>query len=540
MPTFPVRRLGASGIVTDMNPSDIEDPSVFTAGVNVRFRNGKVSRGPMARTITTLPFEPGHCLSVPASSAGAEQVIMAASDFSKVMRLNGAILEDCTPEDLSGGGETMPITSCDLGGVSYINCESDAPISMAPTESVYQSLPNWPDGFRCKVLRSYKDQLVALGVTKAGVLYPTMVKWSDLTGYGTVPVDWSTDSTTNSAGENIVNEMKHAIVDGLALRNSFILYCTNSVWQMDYVGGDLIYDFAQLFDDRGIINPNCVVQAGGQHFVFDKTDIYVHDGVTQKSIADERVREFIFNALDTSKSYLCFVDHDARLSEVRFCYPASDDLVGYQNPSTGCNRAAVYNYANGTWTFDDLPNVTSATRSSLVSGKGWESDDAATWDTAQGLFLTTEGDENQHALFVGRSDASQGLTTPRLYGYDLLNGGLLTFPVEPETVKPAFVQRTGLDLDSMGKNLTQYTHLQAVWPQVYIEKPAEAYWQFGANDLVNIEPQWSDEMTFDPTVEGKIDINEAGKYLAWRFGCRGIGDFALSGFDVLLVIRGRR
>lgn len=540
MPTFPVRRLGAFGIVTDMSPSDVEDPAVFTAGVNVRYRNGKVSRGPMFRTVANLDFDPGHCLSIPATASGAEQVVMVASDFSKVKRLNGALLEDLTPSGLSGTGETKPITSCILGGVSYVNCESDSPISLGPADSAYQPLPNWPAGFRCKAMRAYKDQLVALGVTKGGQLYPTMVKWSDITGYGSVPGDWSTDSTTNSAGENIVNEMKHAIVDGLALRNSFVLYCTNSVWQMDYVGGTLIYDFAQLFEDRGIINPNCVVQAGGQHFVFDKTDIYVHDGVTPRSIADQRVREFVFNALDTARTYLCFVAHDARLSEIRFCYPASDDFVGYQNPTTGCNRAAVYNYANDTWTFDDLPNVTAGCRSSLMSGKSWETDQEATWDETQGLFLTTEGDENQHALYVGRADASQSLTRSRLYGCDLLNGGLLTFPIEPETVKPAFGQRTGLDLDSMGKNLTQYTHLQAIWPQVFIEHPEDFSWQFGANDLVTVEPAWSDPVAFDPAVESKIDINEAGKYLAWRFKCGGTGDFSLSGFDVLLVVRGRR
>lgn len=540
MPTFPVRRLGSSGIVTDMNPSDIEEPSVFTAGVNVRFRNGKVSRGPSSRTIASLDFEPGHCLSIPASSAGADQVVMVSSDFSAVKRLNGSTLEDLSPTDLSGGGETKPITSCILGGVSYINCESDAPISLTPGNSAYQSLANWPEGYRCKALRAFKDQLIALGVTKEGQLFPTMVKWSDLTGYGSVPGDWSTDSTTNSAGENIVNEMQHAIVDGLALRNSFILYCANSVWQMDYVGGDLIYDFARLFDERGIINPNCVVQAGGQHFVFDRTDIYVHDGVTPRSIADERVREFVFNAIDTAKTHLCFVTHDSRLTEIRFCYPSSDGFVGYQNPTTGCNRAAVFNYTNATWTFDDLPNVTSSCRSSLVSGQSWEEDDAATWDGFEGLFMTTEGDENQHGLFVGRSDTSQGLSAPRLYGYDLSNGGLLTLPVEPETVRAAFVERTGLDLDSLGKNLTQYTHLQAIWPQVSIERPADTSWQFGANDLVNIEPEWSDPIVFDPLKEGKIDINEAGKYLAWRFRCAGTGDFSLSGFDALIVVRGRR
>lgn len=540
MPTFPVRRLGASGIVTDMHPSDIEDPAVFTAGVNVRFRNGRVSRGPLFRTVAQLDFQPGHCLSIPPSSTGYDQAVVVSSAFDEMKRLNGGTLEDLTPEDLSGLGEGKAITSCFLGGVSYLNCVSDSPLYLGPTDSAYQPIPGWSDNYKCRVLRSYKDQLIALGVYKDGQLFPTMVKWSDLSLFGAPPGDWETSSTTNSAGENIVNEMQHAIVDGLALRNSFILYCTNSVWAMDFIGGDFIFDFTKLFDERGVINPNCVVQVGGSHFVFDRNDIYVHDGVAPRSIADQRTREFIFNALDTSRSNLCFVNHDARLSEIRFCYPSADDLVGWHNPTTGCNRAAVYNYANDTWTFDDVPNVTSACRSSLVSGANWETDSEILWDNAQGVFSTTEGDESQHVLFVGRQDDSMGLTASRLYGYDLLNGGLLSAPVELETVKPALVERTGLDLDIMGKNLTQYTNLQAIWPQVSIEEPEAAFWQFGGNDLVNKEPVWGDPITFDPDQDSKIDINEGGKYLGYRFGCAGIGDFQLSGFDVQLIIRGRR
>jgi len=540
LPTIPVRRLGAAGIVTDMNPADLEDPSVFTAGVNVRFRNGRVSRGPIPRTVHTLDFEPGHALAIPPSSGGYDEVVMVAADFSAVKRLNGDLLEDLTPVGQEAASEGTPITSCFLGGVSYINRDTHAPIYKAPGDSAYQTLPAWPDGYRCKVLRSYKDQLIALGVTKAGAYYPTMVKWSDLSSFGAPPGSWDPTSTTNSAGENIVNEMQHTIVDGLALRNSFIIYCTNSVWQMDYVGGDFIYQFTKLFDESGVISPNCVVQVGGQHFVFDRNDIYVHDGIQPRSIADAKVREFVFDALDTARSYLCFVSHDARLSEIRFCYPSSDRLVGWHNPTTGCNRAAVFNYANGTWTFYDMPNVTGACRSALISGNSWETDQEVLWDDAQGLFLSSEGDESQHMLFVGRSDASMGLSAPRLYGLDLVTGGSLPQPIEPEAVKPAFVERTGLDLDNLGKNLTQYTHLQAIWPQLSVENPPDAYWQFGANDLVNTEPAWSDEMPFDPRSESKIDINEAGKYLAYRFGVRGTGDFSLSGFDVQLVIRGRR
>lgn len=527
-------------MVTDMNPADIEDPSVFTAGVNVRFSNGRVSRGPTPRTVATLDFEPGHALAIPPASGGYDEIVMVAADFSKIKRLNGSAFDDLTPLGQVGSSETQPITSCFLGGVSYLDRESHVPVYKAPGDSGYSTIPAWQPADRCKVLRAFKDQLIALGVTKNGAYYPTMVKWSDIAGFGAPPGSWDPTSTTNSAGENIVNEMQHSIVDGLALRNSFIIYCTNSVWQMDFVGGDFIFAFTKLFDERGVINPNCVVQVAGQHFVFDRNDIYLHDGIEPRSIADAKVREFVFEALDTSRSHLCFVSHDARLTEIRFCYPSADRLVGFHNPTTGCNRAAVYNYANGTWTFYDLPNVTGSCRSSLITGASWDDDDTLTWDTAQGLFATTEGDESQHVLFVGRTDPKAGITAPRLYGYDLIAGGVLAVPIEPEVLKPSLVERTGIDLDSLGKNLTQYVHLQTLWPQLSIDNPADGYWQVGASDLVNVEPQWSDELRFDPKTEARIDVNEAGKYLAYRFGVRGNGDFKLSGFDVQTVVRGRR
>jgi hypothetical protein len=540
MATLPVRGLGSAGIVTDTHPSDLENTAAFTAGVNVRFRNGRVSRAPVSRTITTLDFEPGHALAIPPSSGGFDEVVMVAHDFSSIKRLNGTALEDVTPTGQVGDADPKVITSCYLGGVSYLNRESHDPLFKTSGDNRYNPLANWPEGYKTKVLRAYKDQLIALGVTKLGAYFPTMVKWSDLTGFGTEPNSWDPTSTTNSAGENIVNEMQHTIVDGLALRNSFVIYCTNSVWGMDYVGGDFIFQWTKLFDERGVINPNCVVQVGGSHFVFDQNDIYVHDGITPTSIADAKTRDFIFDGLDTAKRNLCFVNHDARMSEIRFCYPSADNLVGFVNPTTGCNRAAVYNYSNGTWTFYDMPNVTGSARASLISGEAWETDLERVWDDTPGVWMTSDGDESQHVMFVGRADPTVGLTASRLYGFDLINGGTLTQPIELETLKPSFLERTGLDLDSIGKNLTQYSHVQALWPQMSIEFPTDAYWQFGANDLVNIEPTWSDEMTFDPLTESKLDINEAGKYLAYRFGLRGSGDFQLSGFDVQIVIRGRR
>ena len=53
MPNFPVRNLGGAGVISDVFPCDLP-PNVFSAGVNVRFDNGGVSRGPVMREVNDL------------------------------------------------------------------------------------------------------------------------------------------------------------------------------------------------------------------------------------------------------------------------------------------------------------------------------------------------------------------------------------------------------------------------------------------------------------------------------------------------------
>lgn len=540
MTTFPVRRLGTAGIVPDVFPADLENPSAFTGGVNVRFKNGQVSRAPLFRQIAELTHEPGHILAVPPTSSGYEEVITVAHDYGSMYRLNGLVLEELTPASHAAVAGPEAITSGFLGGVTYLNRETHAPLCKRPGDNTFVKLPNWPVDDRARAIRPYKDQLVALGVTKGGTFFPTMVRWSDFAYFGDAPASWDPDDTTKSAGENIINEMTHTLVDGLTLRDSFVLYTTSSVWLMDYVGGNDIYVFRQVFKDRGLLNQNCAVQVGGMHYVFDRQDIYVHDGITERSLCDERTKRFIFGSLDFSKAHLCWVQHDPRLTEVRFAYCADDPYVGFRNPSTGCNRQAVYNYSTDTWTFYDVPNIVSGTRAAIISGATWEDDQSISWAQNGAVWLSAEGDEERHTLVVGRRDDSQGLTAHRVYGQDLINGGRLFLPAHPETVRDAMVERTGIDLDFMGKRLTQHMNISAIWPQLTTDEPSECHWDFGGSNTIGAAPTWSGPFTFDPETETKIDVRDSGKYLAYRFTCGGQGDFQLSGFDVQLVIRGRR
>src|SRR3546814_4620412 len=66
--------------------------------------------------------------------------------------------------------------------------------------------------------------------------------------------------------------------DLLSLRDSFIIYAKNEVWTTDYIGGNYLFRWRKIYDKVGILNQNCVVQVDGLHYVFDKDEIYLHDG----------------------------------------------------------------------------------------------------------------------------------------------------------------------------------------------------------------------------------------------------------------------
>ena len=539
------RNLGGVGIVSDINSYDLP-PNAVSAGVNVRFENGTISRSPVMRRVyefagTYASFTPSYMFSIPPLAAGAEALINVAADYTKIYSVTGVTIADLTPAGILGTGATdQPYTHTFLGNVAYLNRSTTIPLVKRQADATFISLPNWGASDRCKAMRSYKDFLVALNVTKAGVDYPTMVKWSDITPFGSYPPSW-TSTTTNSAGENVLNEMRGPLLDGRSLRDTFFLYGQNEVWVMSYVGGDFIFDFRKRFESVGVINTNCVVEVDGFHYVFDKNDIYKHDGSTKDSIIHGKNKDFLFQSLKKDLAYLCFTHHDPKLNEIRFCYASGDRLVGFNNPTTGCNRAAVYNYRRDTWSFDDAPNVVAATSASIATGQTYDSVGTTVYQSIGGTYLGDGDQAERHSLFLSRSDALQGITFNRILGLDLLTGGRLSRPIEPEALKDAFIERVGIDLDEKGFSLASFKSFLGFYPQLSIRGGAtQVKYQFGASTFTGAEPVWNTPQTFDPVTQNKLDVRVAGRYLSYRLYHSGITDFRFSGYDMRLTKRGKQ
>lgn len=539
-----LRELGTVGIVSDVHPYDLPTPAL-SAGINIRFDQQKISRAPVHRLLyefggAEASFKPAFFFSIPAVASGVEQLVSVSSDYSKIYSVNGAAITDVTHTGATPNDTGEPFTSCILGDVTYLNRRSFVPLKMAQSDAQFVALPNWDATWRAGVLRSYKSFLVALNVLKGATEYPALVKWSDATLYNQVPDSWDPADTTKLAGENTLTDMRGTILDGLGLRDSFIIYGENEVWAMDYVGGTFIFDFRKRFDDVGILNTNCVVEVDGLHYVFDNFDFYTHDGTSKQSIAHARVKNFVFGGLIKDLKNRAFVAHNPILNEVMFCYPSRDRFTKYL-PSTGCNRAAVYNYRNDTWTYYDLPNVTASTLATLTTGQTWDSTTPTPWTTMGGTWNGQDDSQERHVMFSGIAESLAGLTASRLYGLDLIDGGRLTLPVELEALQPAQGERIGVDLDENGTPLRSYKCLLHVFPQLSLSADGtDIEFSFGANDTVGVDPTWTPYQSFDPETMDKLDMRVSGKYLGWRFKLTGPGDFGLSGFDTTVSVRGQR
>lgn len=544
MPFLPVRNLGGAGIVSDLNPYDLP-PNAISGGVNVRFENKKITRGPVFKEVYQLPadFAPSYLFSIPPVTDDSDALIAVNSDGQQIVAITGGTtIVDVTPDAPHIVNTEFPWSHTFLGSIAYLNQKDGVPLMRRQSDLKFQPLHAWEPKHRCASLKGYKDFLIALGVSKVGTEYPTMVKWSDFATFGSPPTSWDIDDTTNSAGENIINEMRTPIVDGLTLRDSFVIYCQSEVWVMDYIGGNFMFRFRKLYDRRGVINQNCIVQVDGLHYVFDKNDIYLHDGSsTPQSICDGKVKQFIFDGLDHSRRQLCFTAHDPRLSEIYFVYPSTDSLVGFEDATTGCNRMAVFNYREGQWSFYDAPNVVGVAASVIPSGLSYEDMGLTEFEDAADPYRVQAADKETYTIFASRKDTPQGLTQDRLLGLDLVTRGRLDKEVCTETVKPSLVERIGIDLDESGTPLPAYKVIHTLYPQLGIDGAEGVEFQFGACDVPDGSFTWSANLPFNPTTSTKVDTGRiGGRYLSWRLHYDGDGDFSYSGFDAKLTARGRR
>lgn len=553
MPIVPVRGLAAKGILRDPSAYEL-DLNAWSAGSNVRFHANKAERSPIWRTVQdNITTEPTFCVGLEPTGEGYDTVMTVLSDGA-ISQYGAGSFIDVTEPSHTPATDPRAVTSTFNGGVLYINRPDGPPRYFGPESTQFANLPNMETTWTCRSLRSFGDYLIALNVTKpatyvdpasgltlVGGSFTNMFKWSNLTLQGQVPDSWDPDDATKSAGENPLEELDTPIVDGLPLRSLFVVYSETQIWSVEQVNAEAIFTFSKLFNEGGLIAPNCAVEVDGVHYCFGPKDIYKHDGVDKVSIIDKRNRETVFRYLTKQKSEACFVSYLPQYDSIVFGYNSGDPNAAFSGAKCDrCNYAAVYDLSADTWSFIDLPNVSAMTQTNLDTIYTAAScPDTITYANMGGSAYDQENTFIKNVVTCSGSVAGL-FTANRLLAYDFSDKGNLTLPANTECNAPAFLERTGIALDQLGSDLQTYKKVRRVFPLINVFNSVPVSIQIGGSETPGGQVTYLPAITFDPTTQYKVDVMKGGRYLAIRFTVSTLDDFEVAGYDLDVTNAGRR
>jgi len=575
MAILPIRNLGNVGVVTDVSPYNLPING-FTRADNVMFEDGKVKRAPVFKRVfqATGEYSTATMVSQETSSGIDEffvcdrRYVIGKYTYPTFTDMTNATYLDNTLEDTP---ETIPVTATTLADVIYFAKEDRRPIYKVPSEAFFRELHPKDSGtsatgvtstwgtltevWKCKSLRSYGDFLIALSMTEGSDTYPSRVRWCDPTTANTPALKWDETDTTSLAGFNDLVQIDGPIIDGLSLGNQFIIYSKDQVWLMDFVGGQFVFNFRRLFVDSGVINQNSVVEVEGKHFVFGQDDIYTHNGSQKQSIVDNKVRDFIFNNLDTNKNHVIFVHHDVRFKKIFFCYKSVDSNAKFDK-ADHCNKALVFNYMDGTCSFMDLPNLTAGGVGNLGAEITYNEAGSPTYESLGGGYVDQSGSKARQTLFTNdvlriespssatnypasEADSYYSFRYSNLLTIDDLQRSMVVATYDDIYNADAVLERTGIDLDETGGGygLNTYRTIKNIFPQMVSSKDGVASSgtmniSVGAADLPNNTPNYSTVTTFLPSSEYKVDSRASGRYLSYKITTPTPKTyFEFSGFD---------
>lgn len=534
MPVIQLDNLGNGGIITDVPPYELP-LNAFSAGSNVRLRDDGVQRTLGYKAVLGTPgAAPYYLMPWQTDSIYYWLYATAAKIYRFTTDASSAIDVTRTAGDYTGGSYPRWNGGM-LGGVPIMNHSNmfagDYPQSWDGS-SDFQDLPNWPSSspdWLCKVIRPFRNFLVALYMKEGTVVYPHRLRWSQPADPGTVPTAWE-PAASNLAGSKTFSDSRGLLVDCLPMRDMNVVYKEDAVHLMQYVGGNFVFNFRQAFSEFGLLTQRAVKSFFGKHLVLSRGDIVLHDGQTAQSIVDKVNRREIFNSISEENYENSFLVAYPDRSEIWCCIPVNGSGV----PTA--TVAYIWNWRENKWTRRDLPGVAhialgvidesglGTTFNDLVDGAG-----GGTFDEWIGVF-------------------DQRVYNPsvlRLLGADTVNTRFLKFDDTNQQAAADFdsyVERTDLALGGLSSNgqATVDPHsikfVRRIYPKITADPGASITIKIGGQDRPGGMVDWT-SYTFDPNSETYISCAKQGKLLAYYVGNSSAHQWKLHsiGFDLDVI-----
>ena len=506
MPIVRIPNAGAVGMIRDLSQHELP-MNAWSDVRNGRFLDGYAWQfygyGQVYGTPSVVPY---HLVPVNLADGTRYWIYAGLAAIHGVTVTAGSAVHT----DLTSGtwGPTAgTITSTVLSGIPILNDGTNAPLSWdLNTANNFVTLANWPAGVTCKAMRSFRNFLVAMGVTEAGTYYPYMIRTSHPADPGVVPASWDYTDTARDTLRFDLAPSTSPIIDGCQLRDALMVYTEKEVFRLDFVGGQFVTKAEKVLGTSGAMNRNCIVEIDGYQIVLTSSDVIIHDGQSAHSILDKRTRRWLFQNIDVDYKHLCFVFRHPFFNEAYICFPS----VG----STSCDKAIVYNFTDKTCSARDLPNIYHAAEGPIDNGlAGNWNQDSAPWSSDLTMW-------NGPDYVPSTTRVLMGGTGPKLYMLDAsadFDGSLPT----------AYFERRGLSFDIP----EQRKLVREVRPRITGNTGDTVTVSVGWQDDPWDEPTYTDRThTIGTTVSNSFLVD--GRYIAIKFSSGTAYQWRLDSYDV--------
>lgn len=510
MPKIEVKDCGAVGVVKDLSVHELP-LGAWTDASNIRFLDGYAYQFLGHGEVYNSPaFAPQFVMPVNVAQVRYWLYATATKQFV-VTNTGGTTMHTDITHLTPRAGVVNAWSGFVFGGIPILNVDGSG-VPMYWDQNLthkFLDLPAWPSTMRCKVLRQFKNFIIALNITKAGVNYPFMMKWSSPAVPGAVPTTWDEADATNDAGEFDVGDGQDPLIDGLTLKNSFIVYKESSTYAVDYAGGVFIFNNRKVFGMSGLLNTGCAVEFDAFHFAVTGTDIVIHDGYNATSVLDKRARRAFFQDIDVTNKGLVFVFKNPFLNEIFVAYPS----IG----ATSCNKALVYNFVDKTVSYRTLPNLNHAAYGPVDNtlGANWNQVNDP-WDSFLRAWNGPDFTPDTARVMMGSADI-------KLYMLDAAAsfGGMA--PV-------AFMERRGLSFDQPDR----IKLVAGIRPRITGNVGQTITIKVGSASDAYADPTYT-TMTYTIGVDLKVDCFVSGRYIAVWFGSGSAYQWRLDSYSIEVI-----
>ena len=300
-----------------------------------------------------------------------------------------------------------------------------------------------------------------------------------------------------------------------------IIYKHNSVWGMQFIGGQSTMRLYQILSGIGALGSHCVaaVNQGRQHlFATGSDDLIVFDGQNPESILEKKWKKYLSKNVDDFAKARSFVFAIERNTEAWFCYAEKGHLFP--------NMALIWNWRDNTISQKAFDTDIAFAAIGPIDNIGdvWDAD-TATWDSDTSAWDALNFDPKTLSILgafpvsstgqLSKLDASQqnngvdysasvARTDIALIGQDRISG---TFKADFENRKL----------------------MKRIWPRV---EGAAVQVSVGSQETLGGGVDWSDSQTFTPGVDTYLDFLVNGRLIAVKFESSIAGTWILDGYDM--------